>query len=185
MRPHCRETVGGDLCLARPLREQVLVGVMDVLGHGEFANCCARKLLAVLQNADTDLLQTFSGLEAVAARTRGCVLLLALLGADSIEFILVGNIRGWLMGQDRREVLFGQPSIVGARKIKPLVRKVGVSGYSLFIACTDGIRRSFAPSPRSLCWHEDVGRLAQRIGEEFALAEDDACVLVARRNGLT
>jgi len=180
-RPHWREKVNGDLCYTKELGTHVLVVVADVLGHGEGAHRGAVVLAQAMQRATGVLQQTYSVLEEAASQTRGCALFLALLYRKAIEYILIGNIRGWVLARKGTEVLVGQPGIVGKRMLSPAIRRLELPGPALLLVCTDGIKRSF--SPAGLPWlREGAGEeTACRVVERCGIAEDDASVLVGRR----
>jgi hypothetical protein len=134
-----------------------------------------------MQRATGVLQQTYSVLEEAASQTRGCALFLALLDRKAIEYILIGNIRGWVLARKGTEVLVGQPGIVGKRMLSPAIRRLELPGPALLLVCTDGIKRSF--SPAGLPWlREGAGEeTACRVVERYGIAEDDASVLVGRR----
>ncbi|WP_034424264.1 SpoIIE family protein phosphatase [Thermanaerosceptrum fracticalcis] len=180
-RPHWREKVNGDICYTKELGTHVLVVVADVLGHGEGAHRGAVVLAQAMQRATGVLKQTYSVLEEAASQTRGCALFLALLDRKAIEYILVGNIRGWVLTRKGTEVLVGQPGIVGKRMLNPAIRRLELSEPALLLACTDGIKRSFSPVGLQWLWEGAGEEAACRVVEGYGIAEDDASVLVGRR----
>lgn len=179
-RPHCREKVNGDLCYAKELDTHVLAVVADVLGHGEGAYQGALVLSQALERATGDTQQIYFLLAEAASKTRGCALFLALLKRDAIEYILVGNVRGWVLTRKGRETLVGQPGIVGRRMLHPVIRRLELSEPALLLVCTDGIKRSFLPAHSQWLW-EGRGAAALRVVQRYGIAEDDASVLVGRR----
>ncbi len=180
-RPHWREKVNGDLCYAKELDTHVLAVVADVLGHGEGAHHGAAVLAQALLRATCILQQTYSILEEAASQTRGCALFLALLDRKAIEYILIGNIRGWVLTRKGTELLVGQPGIVGKRMLKPAIRRLELSEPALLLACTDGVKRSFSPVGLQWLWEGAGEETARRVVERYGIAEDDASVLVGRR----
>ncbi|MBC7343510.1 MAG: SpoIIE family protein phosphatase [Clostridia bacterium] len=180
-RPHRREKVNGDFCYAKVLDTRVLVVVADVLGHGEGAHHGAVVLARALQRAAGILQQAYAVVDEAASQTRGCTLFLALLDRTAIEYILVGNVRGWVLTRKGTEVLVGQPGIVGKRMFNPAIRRLELSGPALLLACTDGIKRGFSPAGLSWLWEGTGEATARRVVERYGIAEDDASVLVGRR----
>jgi len=180
-RPHWREKVNGDLCYTKELNTHVLAAVADVLGHGEGAYRGAVVLAQAMQRATGVLQQTYSILEEAASQTRGCALFLALLDRKAIEYILVGNVRGWVLTRKGMEVLVGQPGIVGKRMLKPAIRRLELSEPAFLLVCTDGIKRSFSPVGLQWLWEGTGETTARRVVERYGIAEDDASVLVGRR----
>lgn len=181
-RPHWREKVNGDLCYANELDTRVLAVVADVLGHGEGAHHGAVVLAQALQRATGVLRQTYSVLEEAAAKTRGCALFVALLDRRAIEYILVGNIRGWLLTRKGTEALIGQPGIAGKRMLNPVTRRLKLPEPALLLVCTDGIKRSFSPAGLQWLWEGAGEEVAYRVVEKYGIAEDDASVLIGRRD---
>ncbi|MEW6423334.1 MAG: SpoIIE family protein phosphatase [Bacillota bacterium] len=180
-RPHWREKVNGDLCYAKELDTRVLAVVADVLGHGEGAHRGAVVLAQALQRATGVLQQTYAVLEEAASQTRGCALFVALLDRRAIEYILVGNVRGWVLTRKRTEVLVGQPGITGKRMLNPVIRRLELSEPALLLVCTDGIKRSFSSVGLPWLWEGTGEATARRVVERYGIAEDDASVLVGRR----
>lgn len=182
-RPRTGYAVGGDLCYAYSVKDKLFIALVDVLGHGAEAYRSAEKLFQVLEERREDLLSVYSSMERAAARARGCALFLGTLTGSTLNYIMVGNIRGWVIEhKEKLEALLGQPGVVGGRRLMPVVREVKAGASSLIIVCSDGIRRSFVPG-----W--EGGQLAlgggayvaTKILEEYSIPEDDASVLVGRR----
>ncbi|NHM26006.1 hypothetical protein G7K71_03060 [Desulfofundulus sp. TPOSR] len=181
-RPRTGYPVGGDLCYAYKGNDKLFISVVDVLGHGEEAHRCAEGLHRVLEERKEDLPGVYGDIERVAARIRGCTLFLGTLDNATLSYIMVGNIRGWVIGDKRLEFLPGQPGVVGGRKLVPVIRNVRIDDYSLVIVCSDGIRRSFVPDRGDgHLWRQDGLYLAVTIIEKYGVPEDDASVLVGRR----
>lgn len=179
-RPHWLEKVNGDLCYAKELDVHVMVAVVDVLGHGEGAHQGAVVLARALREAGGSLQEIYAVLNKAASQTRGCALFLAMLDQKTIEYILVGNIRGWVLTRKGTEALIGQPGIVGKKMFDPVFRRLELSAPTLLLACTDGIKRSFSPAGLPWLWEETGEAMARRVVEKYGIAEDDASVLVGR-----
>ncbi|QGP90870.1 hypothetical protein MGLY_01820 [Neomoorella glycerini] len=181
-RPRRGYIAGGDFCYAEGGRSGLLAACVDVLGHGEEAHRSLEGIRRELEAGGENLLEIFGRIEQTAFRSRGCALFLGMLGECFLDYILVGNIRGWVINPARIEILPGQAGIVGGRKILPAMRSIQLNDKSMLLVCSDGIKRSFLPghSPRQL-WRDDGFGLTCSILEEFSIAEDDASVLVGRR----
>lgn len=181
-RPHWQEKVSGDLYYTKEWDTHVLAVVADVLGHGEGAYHGVVVLVQALQRATRDLQQTYSLLEEAASRTRGCALFLALLERKAIEYLLVGNVRGWVLTRQVTQALAGQPGIVGKRMLNPVIRRLELSEPAFLLACTDGIKRSFSPVGLQWLWEGAGEGTARCLVRRYGIAEDDATVLVGRRH---
>lgn len=180
-RPHWQEKVNGDLCYTREMGAQMLVAVADVLGHGEGAHRGALALKQALQKAHGDLEQIYFSLEEAAVQTRGCALFLAMLHSSAIEYLLVGNVRTWVLTPETLQSLPMQSGIVGKRMLRPVVRRLELPQPTLLLVCTDGIKRSFSPTALQGTWHEFDEAVARRVVEQYGIPEDDASVLLGRR----
>lgn len=175
--------MGGDLCHAYSGKDKLFIAVVDVLGHGEEAYRSAEGLYQVLEERKEDLLVVYSNIERAVTRARGCALFLGTLTGSTLNYIMVGNIRGWVI-EDKKGLaaLLGQPGVVGGRRLIPVVRDIKTGDSSFIIVCSDGIRRSFVPGRDSGHLLECDGmHVAVRILEEYGIPEDDASVLVGRR----
>jgi hypothetical protein len=105
--------------------------------------------------------------------------------ADALTWIGVGDVRAVLQrvepaGAARAEALFTHNGVVGRSlpPLRPVVRPLFV-GDTVIVA-TDGLRGGFAPEPRG---NEPPDRMANDLLERYAVATDDALVLVARYRG--
>ncbi|HAA90187.1 MAG: Stage II sporulation E family protein [Thermoanaerobacterales bacterium 50_218] len=181
IRPRCLEKAGGDFCYVKEKDGDVLVVLADVLGHGERAYQDAVIISEALQHASGGLSQVYLLLETAASRTRGCALFLASLKEVAIEYILIGNIRGWLVTPFAVEGLVRQPGIVGKKMVKPIIRHREVTGTAYLLVCSDGIRSGFSPTVLRHFWESSLATTACHVLGKYGIAEDDASVLVARR----
>ncbi|ACX52900.1 protein serine/threonine phosphatase [Ammonifex degensii KC4] len=182
-RPRKGYEVGGDFCYLFAGKKSVIAAVVDVLGHGEEAYKSARELLKTLQNQEENELEVlFKSLEGEASRNRGCALFLASFSPFAIRYIMVGNMKGWLLKESCKvDLLFSQPGVVGGRKMTPTIRETGLAGVEGLIVCSDGIRRGFVPTSCSATLNQGEERLALYILEKYGIPEDDASVLIGRR----
>lgn len=182
-RPRKGSESGGDFCYLSTGENGVIATVVDVLGHGEEAYTSAREMQKALQYQTDGLLEAFfKNLEGIAARYRGCALFLGFFTPLAMRYIMVGNMRGWLLKSSRKaDILFAQPGVVGGRKLTPVVREVGLAGIDGLIVCSDGIRRGFVPTLHHSLLEQGGRGLALYIMEKFGLPEDDASVLVGKR----
>ena len=182
-RPRRGEEAGGDFCWVRAAEGGVLAVVADVLGHGEEAHASAREMQETLERQKGSSPEAYFGAaESVAARRRGCALFVGFFAPLVLRYIMVGNMRGWLVKNPCKvDLLFPQPGVVGGRKVTPAVREVNLAGAEGVIVCSDGIRRGFVPAlHHGLPERWGMG-LALHILEKFGLPEDDASVLVGKR----
>ena len=190
-RPALGDAEVGDACLVRSVENGVLIAVVDGLGHGSEAAQVAQRALRTVERSTYTLpapivLECHRSLQA----TRGAVMGLAYIDtrADSLLWVGVGDVRATLcrvepVGPPRHDALFTHNGVVG-RSLPPLrpVSRELAFGTTLIVT-TDGIRGGFTPDLRPT---DATERIANALLERFAVATDDALVLVARyRGGVT
>jgi len=187
-RPRAGETSSGDRSLVRTLSGDVLVGVVDALGHGTEAAAAASKAIAVLERYAHEPLPSLVQRAHTELRgSRGAVMSLALFRPEehAMTWLGVGNVEGMLISADprsqpQRSLLVSRAGIVGSDlpKVNPWVVPLNVGDTLLFT--TDGIRPGFADG---LNLRDTTRQLADRILANFAKDTDDALVLVVRYLG--
>ena len=186
MRPGERES--GDLHVVRPVGSDVLVAVMDGLGHGAAAAAAARAVVAVVnRHAGDPLPRLVRRCHEALVGTRGVVMSVARFdrAAASMTWLGIGNVEGVLLRADpesrpTRTSLLTRGGIVGSElpELRPEV--LSVAPRDTLILATDGVETPFADdlpadaSPRDL---------AERILARYGKGTDDALVLVARYAG--
>ena len=182
------EVVSGDLHVVAPFSEGVLVGLIDGLGHGPEAAEAARVAASLLAHHaseyPTSLIQRCH--EALR-KTRGAVLSIASFDASSslLTWSGVGNVEGVLLRSDPVSAAESIPvrgGVVGY-KMPPLRADVlSILRGDTLILATDGIRNDFKVG---LIAEQSPRDIADSILRTYGRTTDDACVVVARYNGLT
>jgi len=187
-RPAARGGELGDACLVRSVDHGVLIAVVDGLGHGPEAATAAQRAVQTIERS-TQVLPTalVSECHRALQATRGVVMGLLHVDAraDALTWIGVGDVRAVLQraeptGPAKVEALFTHNGVVGRSlpPLRPVMRSLLV-GDTVIVA-TDGLRGGFAPEPRG---NEPPDRMASDLLERYAVATDDALVLVARYRG--
>lgn len=179
--------VSGDAWAVVPVREGVLVCVVDGLGHGPKAAEASRLAVdTVKAHRSEDLASLVRRCHASLARTRGVAMALAsFTGAGTMTWLGVGSVDAVLIRasptvQRRRETLLVRGGAVGYElpELRPSTLTV-VRGDTL-VMTTDGVRAGFE---QGLGPDLPPDRLAAGILEGFATATDDALVVVVRYLG--
>ena len=178
----------GDACLVRSTETGVLIAVVDGLGHGPEAALAARRAVQVLERSSQSLPSALaSECHRALQATRGVVLGVAHVDvrADALTWVGIGDVRAVLQraepaGPAKVEALFTHNGVVGRTlpPLRPVMRSLLV-GDTLVLA-TDGLRAGFMPDLRG---KESPEKLANDLLERYAVATDDALVLVARYRG--
>ena len=178
----------GDVHLVRSVEQGVLIAVVDGLGHGPEAAQAAQRALQTLERSTQTLPSALmSECHRALQSTRGVVMGIAHVDvqADALNWIGVGDVRAVLQraepsGPVKTEALFTHNGVVGRTlpPLRPVMRSLLV-GDTMILA-TDGIRSAFLPEPRG---NGSLERIANDLLERYAVATDDALVLVARYRG--
>ena len=182
------ETESGDLHVVRPVGSDVLVALVDGLGHGAEAAAAARTAVAVVsQHAGDPLPRLLQRCHAALVGSRGVVMSLARFDrvAATMTWLGVGNVEGVLLYADpgsrrARATLLTRGGIVGS-ELPPLrADVVSVAPRDTLIFATDGVATPFADDLPGDASPQD---LAERILARHGKGTDDALVLVARYVG--
>lgn len=174
--------VCGDACLVKDVGADLLVCVVDGLGHGKDAAEAAAAALAVVDAAHDgdDLTGLITRVHESIKRTRGVVMTLAHVSDDGVRWCGVGNVdavvvRGAAGGA--KDALVGRGGVVGY-KIPPLrVQHTAFGAGDTLVLTTDGL----AAGADALVDGSDVAVVAERALRGFARGDDDALVCVVRR----
>ncbi|MBO8127545.1 MAG: SpoIIE family protein phosphatase [Firmicutes bacterium] len=183
LKPHYLEEDSGDICIYQEMGGKFFLFVADVLGHGKGAGAVAKAIELYIRNFhEMHIEKIYAGLEKMLRDTRGCAAFIAIVSQSGLEYVNVGNIKGWLINSGSVRKLKGVPGIVGRLPVSLKIFKepVGPAGFVL-VVCTDGIKNQFIPSS-DMKWLKILSaeEAAEKILREFAIKEDDASVLIAR-----
>lgn len=178
----------GDACLVKEYDDQILLAVIDGLGHGDKAANASQKAV--------ELLKTFSGESLIKMinhcheglrNTRGVVMSLALINLleHTITWLGVGNVDGTLLLANEEN----RP------KVERFLLKGGIVGYQLpflqatitpiskgdmIIFSTDGVEISFLGK---IDVNDEPDYIVTKISENYFMQSDDALILVAKYEG--
>jgi len=180
-RPHPGFALNGDAFIVRRWGESALAGIIDGLGHGQFAHRAAQAARRYIENHYTQpLSQIFTGVARACYATRGVVMALALFdwGRDRLTFASVGNIEVRVFPRAERFAFPVQRGIVGLNAPKTAVTEHPWKPDSLLVLQSDGLRSQWS-------WEDFPGLpehpahvVAQRLLRDLARHQDDATVLV-------
>lgn len=179
-RPLHGENKCGDVIASWWENTQLFLALADGLGHGNEANYAAEFGIECLKHqACLPLIERVLVCDELLRKTRGIALGLACIDTkyNLLTFLGIGNIRGIIIGNGYVRRLVCGNGIVGAGFDKPFLESIKlISGYNLIIT-SDGIQEQMKWRP---CITAQAA--AETLLTEFALARDDAAVLVCRYN---
>jgi anti-sigma regulatory factor (Ser/Thr protein kinase) len=180
----CRqEELNGDALVIEEGDRQVLLAVIDGLGHGQEAHRASQKAAAYIRaHTHLSLTALLEDCHSELRRTRGAVI--GLVRIDLCRSLLtcagIGNITTKIAGRQLVLHPLSAPGIVGHR-IKPAKEEVlpFLPGDLLFLH-SDGISSRFDPKVLGT-GISSARRLAERILHEHGKYHDDQTIIVARR----
>jgi len=181
-KPHYLEEDNGDICFYKEMGGKYFLFVADVLGHGKRAGAVAKEIELYLKNFnEIHIEKIYAGLEKTLQATRGCAAFLATVSQSGLEYINVGNIKGWLINSGSVRKLNEVNGVVGRTHVRLKIFKEILPPGFVLIVCTDGIKKRFIQATE-VKWLKTMKteEAAEKILQEFAIKEDDASVLIAR-----
>lgn len=178
----------GDLHLVRPVKDGVLVAVLDGLGHGEEAAAAARIAVDTLEQfAEEPPLSLLQRCHEALKGSRGVVMSLARFDAPrgTMTWLGVGNVEGVLHHADwsersARASLITRGGIVGSEIPAIQAAVIPVNAGDTLVFATDGIGNGFLSDVSA---RDEPQRMADQILARYGKGTDDALVLVARYLG--
>ncbi|HET8947336.1 MAG TPA: SpoIIE family protein phosphatase [Candidatus Polarisedimenticolia bacterium] len=183
------ESISGDRAVVQSLLDGgTLLAVFDGAGHGSAAAEAAEAGRSILErHAGLPLVRLFRSCHDGLRGTRGCAMSAVLLNGtgDRLSWIGIGNVEALVWRPDpralpRQEHLLLRGGLVGCQMPIPFEASRPVRAGDVIVMATDGIRGDFTPLLNN---YDPPQRIAERIVERHATAQDDALVLVARARG--
>jgi anti-sigma regulatory factor (Ser/Thr protein kinase)/serine/threonine protein phosphatase PrpC len=185
-RPHPRMAVNGDAFVIKQWGESALVGVIDGLGHGQFAHRAAQTARQYVESHfDQPLSAIFQGAGRACQATRGVVMALARFDQAGtwLSFASIGNIEVRVFDSPEPLHFMIRRGIVGANAPPPVVTEHRWEPSNVMVLHSDGVTTHWR-------W-EDVARLApasatvmaQQLLQTLAKDIDDATVVVVKGRG--
>ena len=181
-RPYPGEMVSGDACFIEAYDNQVLIGVVDGLGHGQGAFWATQQATRYLEaHYREGLTKIIRGCHEALKGTRGVVIGLALIDHErsTLTHAGVGNIQTRVVGV--RSVSFGSvPGIVGDNVRKITEEVTAYSPGDLVILSSDGISDRFDLGDYPGLIRKEPQQIADAIFRDYARENDDALIVVVR-----
>lgn len=182
-RPRQSGADNGDAFVVKQWAESALVGVIDGLGHGQFAHCAAQAARQYVESHfDLPLDQIFRGVGRACRATRGVVMALARFdwGRGQMAFASVGNIEARVFPSSELFHFAIRRGVIGLNAPSPVVTEHPWPTGNVLVLHSDGLRTHWS-------WKDFPGvaeQPAQSLALEFlrylAKEEDDATVMVVR-----
>lgn len=182
-RPHPHMIENGDAFVIKRWGEHALLGVIDGLGHGQFARRAAETARQYVESHyDQPMEGIFRGVERACRATRGVVMALARFnwGRARLVFASVGNVEARAWGNSEPMNFILRRGIIGANAPLPVVTEHPWDPRYVLVLHSDGLRTRWR-------W-EDFPHLAvasatvaaQQLLRSLAKDDDDATVVVVK-----
>lgn len=183
-RPCLGERVSGDTAFAVAVDEQLLIVLIDVLGHGSEANDLAVQMNEfVKQHPIAEPLEMILSLHERFKGSRGAAGGLAVLNTQTSEFSFtgVGNPSFRVIGPSRSVMFPVSEGIIGTKMRTPVVHHAKLNDGELLFGCSDGVLEGFQVSDYPQMFSHGVWAVARSVVHRFGKDYDDATCIVARR----
>jgi anti-sigma regulatory factor (Ser/Thr protein kinase) len=172
----------GDAFIVRRWNGNALTGVIDGLGHGQFAQKAAQTARRYVdEHFDRPLEDLFRGAGRACRATRGVVMALARFdfALQTLTVASIGNIEVRLFGGAAPNLIVRR-GIVGLHAPQPVTSVCPWTGASLLVMHSDGVRSHWDWKDVRDLTLESASTTAQRLLAALGKIEDDATVLVVR-----
>lgn len=181
--PKQGESANGDTFVVKGWSEQLLVGVIDGLGHGEPASRAARAARAYVQaHYDQPLPAIFRGAGIACRNTRGVVMALARIdwGSARISYASIGNIEARAVDYPGRFNVMVRRGIVGLNAPDPKVTNLPWPAQAVLILHSDGISMHWRWEQVRHLRELPAAQMAREMLGILARPQDDSTILVVR-----
>jgi serine/threonine protein phosphatase PrpC len=182
-RPCRRAAENGDAIVLQQWADKGLLGIIDGLGHGHFAQQASRAArLYIEQHFDQPLQSLFRGVGRACRATRGVVMALVRfdLARQTVEVGNVGNIEVRLVGGAARFHLVVRRGILGLNAPDPFVVEHPWTAANLLIMHSDGLASRWSWDDFKDLAQQPSAAIARSMLAKLGKLDDDATVVVAR-----
>ena len=177
------KSVNGDDFVIRQWNQSALVGVIDGLGHGQWAQKAAQAARIYIESHfDQPLTDIFRGVGRMCRATRGVVMTLARFdwAQDKLTFAAVGNIEARVFNSPEPVKFIVRRGIIGLNAPHPVVLERHWNPNNIMVLHSDGVRTHWQWEEFPELAEESATVIAQKLLRALAKDTDDATVLVVR-----
>jgi anti-sigma regulatory factor (Ser/Thr protein kinase)/serine/threonine protein phosphatase PrpC len=182
-RPRDFGQVNGDAFVIQQWAENALVGIIDGLGHGQFAHRAAETARRYVEtHFDQPLDQVFRGTGRACRATRGVVMALARFdwGEGRLTFASVGNILVRIFPRAEPFHFVIRRGVIGLNAPNVAVTEHPWPLDHVFVLHSDGVSTHWGWRDFPAWTERPAATIAQELLQTKAKAEDDATVIVVR-----
>lgn len=184
-RPAPGMNVNGDGFITQSFGTSLLVGVIDGIGHGEFAHRITEKIRRYVQtHCHLELSQIFHGTNRSCQGGRGAVMSLIRLDwcAEEqvrIKYGALGNIEARIHGKNT-ERLPVRRGILGKSPMHPAFLERGLTWDQILVMFSDGLHSHWQKQHEEMLRNLSVAEGARRLLPELARNNDDATLVIVK-----
>jgi anti-sigma regulatory factor (Ser/Thr protein kinase)/serine/threonine protein phosphatase PrpC len=181
--PRFKMGLNGDAFIIKQWDESTLVGIIDGLGHGQWAHRAAQTALRYVESHfDQSLSEIFRGVGRTCRATRGVVMALARFdwAQEKLAFASVGNIEAHVLNSPQPVKFIIRRGIIGLNAPNPVVTEHHWEPSNIMVLHSDGVRTHWLWGDFPELAEESATVTAQRLLHALAKEEDDATVVVVR-----
>ena len=182
-RPHPKMAANGDAFVIEKWESSALVGVIDGLGHGQFAHRAAQAARQYVDSHfDRPLGEIFRGVGHSCRATRGVVMALARFdwGAGKLTFASVGNVEARVCGAPAPVRFIARRGVIGGRAPAPLVSECGWEPSCMMALYSDGLTGHWEWKDFAHLRDRSAASVAQEMLRTLGKDNDDATVIVVK-----
>ncbi len=182
-RPHPKMGLNGDAFVIKQWGESALVGVIDGLGHGQWANRAAQTARRYVESHfEQPLGEIFRGVGRACRPTRGVVMALARFDwiQEKLTFASVGNIEAHFFNCAEPVKFIIRRGVLGLNAPNPVVTEHHWELGNIIVLHSDGVRVHWRWEDFPELVEESATVTAQRLLHALAKDEDDSTVVVVR-----
>lgn len=188
-RSHPAMKVNGDAFIIKKHRNNALAGVIDGLGHGQFAHIAAQKARQYIESHSEQPLELiFRGIGRACRVTRGVVLALARFDWDTgfpegkmeLSFASIGNITARVVNSPKPFNFVVRRGVIGLSVPNPVFTKHAWNPSLILIIHSDGLRSKWSWLDFPQLTYKPPDYTAQQLIKNLALDNDDATVVVVK-----
>jgi anti-sigma regulatory factor (Ser/Thr protein kinase) len=182
-RPYPLMPVNGDGFVIKQWGESALIGVIDGVGHGEYAHIASQAALQYVErHYDRPLADIFLGVARTCRATRGVVMGLARFdwARGTLTFASLGNVEARVFGSPEPMNFLVPRGILGLTSRRPLVSQHPWAPNNVMVLYSDGVTTHWRWADFPHLVNASATAAAQEILRAFAREDDDATVVVVK-----
>lgn len=180
---HPRMEINGDAYIIRKSDDNVLAGVIDGLGHGQFAHRASQKARNYIErHSDQSFDDIFRGVARSCRTTRGVVMTLVRIDWKKgiIEIAGIGNVELKFFGNSTPISFIIHRGVLGMNAPRPRISEHEWNeGMTLFIF-SDGIIPHWSSEYLSEILANSAAEISRQLLRKYSKENDDATVIVVK-----